>query len=178
MGIIIVAPGIDVLQSLLRAGWHESPKIRDENQLAKAHYLYGRIPDAVFRNQGGGARERNELNLWLAPMLIEGTEVWLAQIVHFIGRKTQLEQAFFGARVDPDVDEARNYLLQNFWYAQSLEKIGWMAGSGSVSIESARFDFNSLEYFTNGYRVVVWLSGEPISLLETRKALDDPPLDR
>jgi hypothetical protein len=178
VGIIIVAPGIDVLLSLLRAGWHESPKIRDENQLAKANYLYGRIPDAVFRNQGSGARERNELNLWLAPMLIEGTEVWLAQIVHFIGQRTQLEQAVFGARVDPDVDEARNYLLQNFWYAQSLEKIGWVAGSGAVSIESARFDFNSLEYFTNGYRSVIWLSGDPVSLLETRKALDDPPFDR
>jgi hypothetical protein len=178
VGIIIVAPGIDVLLSLLRAGWHESPKIRNENQLAKANYLYGRIPDAVFRNQGSGARERNELNLWLAPMLIEGTEVWLAQIVHFIGQRTQLEQAVFGARVDPDVDEARNYLLQNFWYAQSLEKIGWVAGSGAVSIESARFDFNSLEYFTNGYRSVIWLSGDPVSLLETRKALDDPPFDR
>ena len=178
VGIIIVATGKDVLQSLLRAGWHESPRIRDENQLAKAHYVYGRIPDAVFRNQGSGARERNELNLWLAPMLIEGTEVWLAQIVHFIGQRTQLEQAVFGTRVDPDVDESRNYLLQNFWYAQSLKKIGWMAGSGAVSIESARFDFNSLEYFTNGYRVVIWLSGEPISLLETRKALDDPPFDR
>ena len=179
VGIIIVAPGIDVLQSLLRAGWYESPKIRDENQLAKAHYLFGRIPDAVFRNQASGARERNELNLWLAPMLIEGEEVWLAQIVHFIGQRTQLEQVIFGARVDPDVDDGAITCCKMFWYAQSLEQVGWMAGSGSVSIESARFDFNSLEYFTDGYRVVVWLSGEPVSLLETRKAdLDDPPLNR
>ena len=179
LGIVIVAPGIDVLLSLLRAGWHESPKIRDENQLAKANYLFGRIPDAVFRNQGVGVRERNELNLWLAPMLIEGKEVWLAQIVHFIGQRTQLEQAVFGARIDPDVDEGRNYLLQNVWYAQSLEQVGWMAGSGSVSLESARYDFNSLEYFTDGYRIVIWLSGEPVSLLETRRAaIDDPPFTR
>jgi hypothetical protein len=90
-----------------------------------------------------------------------------------------LEQAVFGARIDPDVDEGRNYLLQNVWYAQSLEQVGWMAGSGSVSIESARYDFNSLEYFTDGYRIVIWLSGEPVSLLETRKAaIDDPPFTR
>ena len=179
LGIVIVASGIDVLRALLRAGWNESPKIRDENQLAKANYLFGRIPDAVFRNQGAGDRERNELNLWLAPMLIEGEEVWLAQIVHFIGQRTQLEQAVFGARIDPDVDEGRNYLLQNVWYAQSLEQVGWMAGSGSVSLESARYDFNSLEYFTDGYRIVIWLSGEPVSLLETRRAaIDDPPFTR
>jgi hypothetical protein len=54
-----------------------------------------------------------------------------------------------------------------------------MAGSGSVSIESARFDFNSLEYFTDGYRIVIWLSGEPISLLESRRVvIDDPPFSR
>ena len=179
LGIVLVAQGIDVLKALLRAGWHESPKIHDEDQMAKANYLFGRVPDAVFRNQVGGARERNELNLWLAPMLIEGKEVWLAQIVHFIGQRTQLEQAVFGARIDPDVDEGRSYLLQNVWYAQSLEQVGWMAGSGSVSIESARFDFNSIEYFTDGYRIVIWLSGEPVSLLEARMApIDDPPLSR
>ena len=179
LGIVIVAQGIDVLKALLRAGWHESPEIQDEDKLAKAHYLFGRTPDAVFRNQRGGSRERNELNLWLAPMLIEGKEVWLAQIVHFVGRKTQLEQAFFGARVDPDVDDGRNYLLQTAWYAQSLEQVGWMAGSGPVSIESARYDFNSLEYFTDGYRLIVWLSGEPVSLLETRSTvIYDPPFSR
>jgi len=179
LGIVIVAQGIDVLKALLRAGWHESPKIRDEDQLAKANYLFGRVPDAVFRNKGAGARERNELNLWLAPMLIEGKEVWLGQIIHFIGQRTQLEQAVFGARIDPDVDEGRHYLLQNVWYSQSLEQVGWMAGSGSVAIESARFDFNSLEYFTDGYRTVIWLSGEPVSLLETRMAgIDDPPFTR
>jgi hypothetical protein len=133
----------------------------------------------VFRDLGGGARERNELNLWLAPMLIEGKEVWLAQIVHFIGQRTQLEQAIFGARVDPDVDDGRNYLLQTSWYAQSLKQVGWIEGSGSVSIESSRYDFTSLEYFTDGYRVVLWLSGEPVSLLEAVAVdLDEPPRNR
>jgi len=179
VGIVIVGQGIEVLKALLRAGWYESPKIHDEKQLEKLHYLFGRTPDAVFRNQGGGTRDRNELNLWLAPMLIEGEEVWLAHIIHFIGQRTQLEQAILGARVDPDVDDGRNYLLQNVWYAQSLERVGWMAGAGSVAIESARFDFNSLEYFTDGYRLIVWLSGEPVSLLETKNwVLDDPPLNR
>jgi hypothetical protein len=179
LGIILVAQGIDVLKALLRAGWYESPKIHDEKQLAKANYLFGRVPDAVFRNQGGGSRDRNELNLWLAPMLIEGKEVWLAQIVHFIGQRTQLEQAIFGARVDPDVDDGRNYLLQTAWYAQSLKQVGWLAGTGAVSIESARYDFNSLEYFTDGYRVVLWLSGEPVSLLETVDVvIDELPRNR
>ena len=90
-----------------------------------------------------------------------------------------MEQAIFGARVDPDVDDGRDFLMQNLWYSQSLEKVGWLAGAGAVSIESARFDFNSLEYFTDGYRAVFWLSGKPVSMLDTRSAgLDDPPYKR
>ena len=176
VGIVIVAPGIDVLKTLLRAGWYESPKMQDKEQLAEAHYLFGRIPDAVFRLKLKGGRERTELNLWLSPVQIEGESVWLAQLIHFIGQRTQLEQVIFGARVDPDVDDGRDYLMQNVWYSQSLEQVGWLAGSGAISIESARFDFNSLEYFSDGFRTVLWLSGEPVSLLETRRAdLDDQP---
>ena len=176
VSIVIVAPGMDLLKALLRAHWYESPKVRDVEQLAEAHYLFGRIPDAVFRIQLEGGRDRNELNLWLAPMRIEGEAVWLAQLIHFIGQRTQFEQAIFGTRVDPDVDEGRDYLMQNVWYSQSLEQVGWLEGTGAVSVESARFDFNSLEYFTDGFRVLLWLSGKPVSLLETRKVdLDDPP---
>ncbi len=179
VGVVIVAPGIDVLKALLRAGWNESPKVQDVEQLAESHYLFGRIPDAVFRIQRQGDRERNKINLWLTPVRIGGEAVWLAQLIHFIGQRTQLEQAIFGARVDPDVDDGRDFLMQNLWYSQSLEKVGWLAGAGAVSIESARFDFNSLEYFTDGYRAVLWLSGKPVSMLDTRSAgLDDPPYTR
>ena len=176
VGIIIVAPGEDLMKALLRAGWYESPRVQDVDQLSESHYVFGRIPDAVFRIQGQGHRDRNKLNLWLAPMRIDGEAVWLAQLIHFIGQRTHLEQAIFGARVDPDADEGREYLTQNVWYSQSLEQVGWLEGTGAVAIENARFDFNSLEYFTDGYRTVLWLSGKPVSLLETMRVdLDDPP---
>ncbi len=179
VGIVIIAPGIDLLKVLLRAGWNESAKAQDVKQTANAQYLFGRVPDAVFRNQRQGNRERNKLNLWLAPVKIDGKAVWLAQLIHFIGQKTPLEQAIFGARIDPDVDDGSDYLMQNIWYSQSLERVGWLAGEGAVSVESARFDFNSLEYFSDGYRTILWLSPEPISMLETRHMdLDDPPLNR
>ena len=173
---IVIAPGLDVLKALLRAGWHESARVKDEKELAKAHYLYGRIPDAVFRFKQQGGRDRSELNLWQAPVKIGGEAVWLAQFIHFIGNRTQLEQAIFGARIDPDIDDGRDYLLQNIWYAQSLEQVGWLEGNGAISVETARFDFEGLEYFTDGFRAVIWLSGMPVSMLETRSAgLDNPP---
>ncbi len=179
VSLIFIGQGRTVLKALLRAGWHETPKLQDAQHAVDSHYLFGRKPDATFRIQRDGKKDRNELNLWLAPMRIEGEAVWLAQIIHFIGQRTQLEQAIFGARVDPDVDASRYYLMQNLWYTQSLAQIGWLEGSGAVSVENARFDFKSLEYFTDGFRTILWLSEEPVSLLKTTRAdLDGPPIER
>ena len=44
------------------------------------------------------------------------------------------------------------------------------------SFENIHMDFNGAEYFTDGYIIVTWLSGAPVSLLETSNAdWDDPP---
>jgi len=176
LGLAIIGDGIDVLKALLRAGWFESSSQRDEEQLAKAHYLYGRVPDAVFRIQHSKKRERNELYLWLSPMRVDGKPVWLAHIAHFIGQRTQLEQAIFGTRIDPDIDDGRNYFLQNVWYSQSLAKAAWLNLGRATPIEDAGVDFNGSEYFTDGFLILAWLSGEPVSQLETvNLEWDDPP---
>jgi hypothetical protein len=179
IGIVIVGDGIDVLKALLRAGWYESPKTNDADQLDKAHYLYGRTPDAVFRIQRSNKKDRNELLLWMAPLRVDGKQVWLAQANHFIGQRTQLEQIIFGARVDPDIDDGRDYFMQNLWYSQSLEKLAWLARNDAISIENSRLDFNESEYFTDGHVAVMWLSGKPVSLLEAKSMdWDSPPFTK
>jgi len=176
VGTVIVGDGADVLKALLRAGWYESPRILDTDQGMKGHYLFGRAPDAVFRIQRSGKRDRNRLYLWLAPLRVDGKLVWLAQVTHFIGQRTQLEQVIFGERVDPNIDDGRDYLVQNLWYSQSLGQFAWLARNDAIPIENAQLDFNGFEYFTDGYVNVIWVSGEPISLLETRRlSWDNPP---
>lgn len=169
VNIVIVGEGLDVLKALLRAGWYESPSVRDADQLEKAQYLYGRLPDAVFRIQRDSKQDRNELYLWMSPMQIEGKNVWLAQSKHFIGQRTQLEQVILGARIDPDLNDGRDFFLQNLWYAQSLEKLGWLNTSQPISIDERRKDFNGSEYFADGYTIIAWLTGDPTSLLETQR---------
>lgn len=176
VGTVIVGEGINVLKALLRAGWYESPKLASADQLEKAHYLHGRVPDAIFRIQRNSTSDRNELYLWAAPMRVDGTPVWLAQITHFIGQRTQFEQAIFGSKIDPNLDDGRDYFAQNMWYSQSLNQIAWLEVAEAVSIESTNMDFNGAEYFTDGYQVVTWLSGDTVSMLETMNAQwDDPP---
>lgn len=174
VNVILVGSGEDVLQALLRAGWHETPRAEDAEEEARqkrGQYFLGRTADAVFRKVRDTVGERNELRLWLAPVTVDGEPIWVGQISHYMAR------TFGRPRLDPDVDDARMYMMQNIWYSQGLRQFGWATGRDVVSIGSQRTNITGEGYFTDGYRVVLWLSGDPVSMLEVKRAnLDQPPI--
>jgi len=176
INVILIGKGRDILRALLRANWYETPAANMSTQPAQSsfkkqspYYLYGRKPDAVFRIKRSGDIDRNELRLWLSPLFLDGENVWLGQVTNFVGKRNYIENILFGAHLDPDVDDARGFLLQNMWYSQGLEAFAWSQGQESVSVESPEQDFNDNQYFTDGYRIVLWLSGLPYSLTDARR---------
>jgi len=174
LNIVLVAKGREVLQSLLRAGWSETTYEKDDIYLNNSNYLYGRPPDAIFRKSRGKSTERNELSVWLAPIRVDGTNVWMAQIKHAIGRRYKINEFFLGAAQDPDVDDGRNFLLQNLWYSQSLTILAFTEPMMVVPPQSPVLDFNNDPFFTDGVRAVMWLSGEPVSLQEAKTLYWNP----
>jgi len=74
---------------------------------------------------------------------------------------------FFGANLDPDVDDARRYVMQNIWYSQGLQTFAFSKAGETVPFDQPRSDFKGNVFFTDGYRAVMWLSGTPYSLLDT-----------
>jgi hypothetical protein len=180
VNIILVAGGREILQSLLRAGWSETSYKRDDNYLNKSNYLFKRPPDAVFRKSRGKTKttERNELSLWLSPLRADGIAVWVAQVKHAIGRRYQINEIFFGSAEDPDVDDGRNFLLQNLWYSQSLEAVAYANTGKAVPKEDPAVDFNNNPFFTDGRRIVLWLSGDPVALQDVRNLNWDDLLEK
>jgi hypothetical protein len=171
VNVVFVSRGLDLLQALLRAHWNESSVEKEEPYLSNAQHLFGRPPDATFRKHRDSSKERNQLNLWLAPMRVDGKPVWLGQIRQAIGKRTQLEQIsefLMGTRLDPDMDDSRHFLLQNFWYSQGLEQFAWSDSGHAVPITDTRTDFSGNEYFTDGIRIVLWISGDVMSLKDVR----------
>ena len=167
INVVFVGEGEDVLHSLLRGGWYETVPPQGDTTLGKAQFLEGRPADATFRLQRARTGDRNELHVWLAPLRLGDTPVWYGQVTHYIGHSTELGRALFDPRLDPDMDDGRNYFLQNMWYSQGLAKSGWVEGAERVPVESARTAFSGTSFFTDGYLSVLWLSSEPVSLLET-----------
>jgi hypothetical protein len=92
--------------------------------------------------------------------------VWIAQVSYDMSGATG-SKAFEKYRIDPDIDDARTFITQNFWYSQSLARMGRVGGIPLAIIDAPHRNFNGSEYFTNGLRVVLFLSESPVALDET-----------
>jgi hypothetical protein len=174
--VVFVGHGQSVRYALLRAEWLETE--RKPESRSQLHHYRGRPPDATFRKRHPGGGTRDELRVWLTPLLLGDKTVWLGQVSHNLaatGRGRHLIPDTDDDTTDPDMDEARRYLLQNFWYAQALAKYGHVSNHESTWFGEQRTGFNGVEYFTDGHIAVLWIADEPISLLDVEHAGWDPP---
>jgi hypothetical protein len=178
LNLVIISGGKALHYALIRRDWHETEsaktgsakKRREAAIFAKQYrhapvnpfYLYGRPQDAAFRKSRETADEKNHLRLWLSPMRFKDKPVWVGQISREI-KVRYLPNTF---KLEPLVDEARNYILQDLWYSQRLAKFGYVKGVGAVSMSEPRTDFAGDPYFTDGRRIVMWVSSRPVSLSE------------
>jgi len=171
LNVVLVGEGRMILRALLRGRWSENAYKKDDIYLNNSDYLYGRPPDATFRKSRGRTTERNELSLWLSPIRVDGEPVWVGQVKHAIGRKYQISEVFFGTSMDPDTNDGRNYLLQNLWYSQSLLAFAFTGTGLEVPAESPLIGFRGSPFFTDGGRLVMWISGDPVALNNARDLL-------
>jgi hypothetical protein len=125
-------------------------------------YVFGRRQDAALQKARGSIHERNHLRLWLTPHRVAGKPVWIGQISRDIGVRFTWK-TITTHKIDPDVDEARSYLVQNLLYSESLAKFAFAKGVGASPAAKPRFNLTGDPYFTDGYRAVLWLSGDPVA---------------
>jgi hypothetical protein len=159
INVVVVGQPEQVLQALIRANWVEKPRVAAE-MAAEQTYLFGRIADVVFSKHRTASGGRTDLRVWLSPMRVDGAPVWFAEVMHHIGGGKG------GGHVDPDLDDAAAYFLQDLWYGQGLAAYGWVRGRGQVPFDNPRQSFAGDQYFTGGYLAVTWLSGSARSMLD------------
>jgi len=168
INVVFIGNGEELMYAMLRGNWIETSAV--EAARIEQQYLFGRQQDAIFRYQKTLDDSFYELRAWLAPFMAGKERVWVCQVRHFF------RSALAVTRFDPDVDNARNFTLQNHLYAQALEKFAWLLGREVFPVESFWTNLLRPAYFSDGYRVVLWSSAEPYSILETTLVgWDDPP---
>jgi hypothetical protein len=122
-------------------------------------YYDGRQQDIALQKARGTVDERNHLRLWHTPYRLEGHVVWVGQISRDIGVRMS-SKTFVTHKIDPDVDETRDYLLQDMLLSRSLRAIGYVTGVGTAAQDAPRYNYTLDPYFTDGHRVVLWVSDD------------------
>lgn len=127
-------------------------------------YVFGRSQDIALQKIRNNIHYRNHLRLWEAPVKYKGLPVLIGQISRDIGsRMTTKSSTLTTHRIDPDVDDSRASLIQDFLYAQALDVFGFAGGVGEISIDEPRGNLTGDIFFTDGRRAVMLLSAEPVN---------------
>ena len=125
--------------------------------------MFDRPQDVAFQWARDNIHQRNHLRLWMSRARYQGYPVWIGQISRDIGvrftRKTITTH-----KIDPDVDETREYLLENLAYAQALRKVGYVKGVGRVPMDQPRGNLTGDPWFSDGYRIVLWVTPIPTAI--------------
>jgi len=183
INLVAIGTEHEVWPALTRAGWDPTESTRTGSALKIGFfgifggayryapisplYLFGRSQDIGMQKVRSNIHYRNHLRLWLAPITFEGLPVLVGQISRDIGsRFTSKSSTLTTHRIDPDVDETRANLVQDLIYSQSLKAFGYARGVGVAPRQAPRKNLTGDVYFTDGRRLVMWLTDEPTTILE------------
>jgi hypothetical protein len=122
-------------------------------------HLFGRSQDVALQRARHSINERLHLRLWLTPLRFQDKPVWVGQVSRDIGvRFTTRAWNLTTHRIDPDVDEARDYVVEDLVHAGRVEAAGYVDGVGACPRETPRRNLTGDVYFTDGRRAVILLS--------------------
>lgn len=179
LNIVLVGSGEDVVAALTASGWNftESITIDSIRRMigaaiseesfptapVSALYAFGRKQDVALQRGRSTISQRNHMRLWLAPFRCDGVPVWVGQVSRDIGVKLTTKSPTLTTHViDPVVDEAREYLFHSLLHHDSISQFGFVKGVGAASEEQPHLNLTDDPYFTDGMRLVVWLSQTPV----------------
>jgi hypothetical protein len=146
-----------IKSSLFRSQYRYSP--------VSPLYVFERPQDIALQKARASVDERNHLRLWMSPYRYRGMPVFVGQISRDIGVRFS-SKTFVTHKIDPDVDEAREYLSQDLFKSRQVAKIGYVTGVGALEPSAPRYNYTGDPYWTDGLRAVYVLVDDLVPLEE------------
>ena len=131
-------------------------------------YVEGRSQDFALQRTRQTINQRLHLRLWMTPLRFMGKPVWIGQISRDIGVRFTLKTWNLTTHaIDANVDEARDYVLDDLMEAGRVSHVAYVAGVQPCERTAPRRNLTGDPYFTDGLRAVAVFSEtrtEPIFL--------------
>lgn len=193
LNLAIVGEGPHMLTTFIRRGWDLTETLTSDSAWrtimssifgsryrtspVSPLYLFDRPQDIALQKARATVDERNHLRLWRAPVNFETVPVWVGQISRDIGIKLS-SKTFVTHKVDPIIDEARLYVLLDIASSGHLGQAGYTKGVGHSSPKEPRYNYTDDPYFTDGLRLVLFLTEDEITYDEIYwYDWEEPPID-
>ncbi len=160
LNIVIIGKIQDFVPAFVRRNYRYTPVV--------PRYVFERSQDVsgTKRNRWVAAQP-HVLRIWLTTIRFRNKPVWIGQVsTPFGGRFARATDDDKDSYIEPSVDEARNDLIQDIIYSQSLVKMGFVKGVGRVMASTPRKIPSGSTYHTDGLRAVLMFERRPVSLLE------------
>jgi len=169
--VVIVPKG--GLTAFIRAGWDETELLTFSSAWKtfkaffggeyryspmSALYYEGEPQTLGLQKARDTIHERNHLRLWFTPWRYKGDYVLVGTITRDIG-------VYFTTRawnltthaIDPDVDEARHYLIEDLLTTESVRAFGMIEGIGAATKDEPHRNLMFAPWWTDGRRAVLHL---------------------
>jgi hypothetical protein len=156
LNLVVIGNLEDAGPAFVRRGYRFSP--------VDPLYALGRAQDLSVRKKTRWVvAQPHTLRFWLTPLRYQGKAVWLGQASSGLGGR------FAGPAgdvdtIEPAVDDARNDIVQDLLYSQSVARLGFVNGVGRVAATTPRAAPEGSRYHTDGLRAVMVFRDETVSL--------------
>ena len=124
-----------------------------------ALYLFDRPQDIALQRTRHSINERIHLRLWLSTLAFEKQPVWVGQVSRDIGvRFTRHAWNLTTHRIDPNVDESRDYVIEDLSLAGRVKAAGYVGGVGACGRDAPRRNLTGDPWHSDGQRAVILVS--------------------
>jgi LssY C-terminus len=183
LNLAIVESDRDPIVPFIARGWHLAQKLDVASLIETVHafifrdeyltspvsplYVFGRREDVALQKARSTINERIHARLWLTPYTFESRRVWIGQVSRDIGvRLTDQTWNLTTHKIGPDVDFDRAYLLQDLLMSGLVDRYGFLEGAPAATASAPRTNLTGDPYYTDGLRLVVFLSNQTKRLSE------------
>ncbi|MDA2920547.1 LssY C-terminal domain-containing protein [Desulfobacterota bacterium AH_259_B03_O07] len=181
LNFIIIGNRDDISSAFMRRGWDVTEPIyigsgwrafkaffshvRYRTSPMSSLYFYKRRQDIGLQKARSTIHERNHLRLWLTPFRFKGKHLWIGAISRDTGFYfTTKTPWLIDHAIDPDLDEARAYLVQDLLFSQGVSKFGYVQYTRPTTRKDPRWNFMEQPWWSDGRRAVFLFDTEPTPL--------------
>lgn len=184
LNIVLIGDPDDITSAVVRRKWDVTEADTDSFDLdlrkifstpvyrtfpMASLYFDGRRQDVSLQKsrhtEASAYRQRNQMRLWLTPLTYRGDSVWIGSVTRDIGSDLRVRKYWFAAQeIDPDIDETRDYVVEDLILSNNVYKIGYVNGGGKAAPGSPVKNLSGQPWWSDGYRAVFLFGEEPINL--------------